>query len=186
MTGPTLRVKGQALRSVLAALAKIEGNDAHDRAIAALPDDVSTALRSGAIVAGGWYPIEWYAAIYDAASRVAGRPMGRELGRESARADLSGIFRFFTFILSPESIVARAPRIFAMVFEGATGSAYDVRPGHIGIEYRNCVGFTPDIWEDVRAGTEMILERSGAKNVGSRVAAGGGHAPTMRAEFDWG
>ncbi len=180
-----LRVKGQAFRSVLAALSKLEGREVHDRVMDVLPDEISKALRSGAIVAGGWYSIEWYAALYDAASQICGRPMGRELGRESARADLSGVYRFFTFILSPESLVARAPKIFAMVFEGAEAQAFDARRGHIGVEYGNCAGFTPDIWDDVRAGTEMIIERSGGKDVRSRVLAGGGNASMMRAEFDW-
>jgi hypothetical protein len=69
-----LRVKGQAFRSVLAALAKLEGHETHDRVIDALPTELSRALQSGAIVAGGWYSIAWYAALYDAASQICRRP----------------------------------------------------------------------------------------------------------------
>ena len=170
---------------MLGALAKLEGHAVQARAIEALPEDFREAWRSGAIVAGGWYPIEWYAALYDAASQAAGKPMGRALGRESARADLSGVYRFITLELSPESLVARTPRVFGLVFEGAEAEALEARRGYVCVEYRKCLGFTPEIWDDVVAGTEMVIERGGGRDIRSRVLTGGGRQTAMKAEFSW-
>lgn len=170
---------------MLAALTKLEGKGVYEQTVMELPAPLADAWTSGAIVAGGWYPVEWYAALYAAASKAAGKPMGRLLGRESARADLSGVYRFFTFILSPESLVARTPKFFAMVFKGAEAEAVDVRRGYVCIEFRKCDGFTAQIWDDVLAGTEMVVELAGGTDIRSKILAGGGRSPSMKVEVEW-
>lgn len=180
-----LRVKGQAFRSVLAALAKLEGKAVYERTVEQLPEAFVNDWRAGAIVSGGWYPVEWYAALYETASKVAGKPMGRPLGRESARADLTGVYRFVTLVLSPESLVARTPKVFSLAFEGAEAEALEARKGYVCIEYRKCAGFTAQIWDDVMAGTEMVIELAGGTDIRGKILAGGGRNPTMKAAFEW-
>src|SRR5439155_6829587 len=60
----SVRVKGVNFKTLLSTLARIHGQQSVDATLKELPAEVEEALRLGAVVASGWYPIDWYRALH--------------------------------------------------------------------------------------------------------------------------
>jgi len=147
-------------------------------------------MRLGAIVANGWYPVEWYRqlhlAMHSACRMVGGGPeLSWRLGREAAQDEFSGVYRYLLKVLAPETLVAQVPRAFGMYFKGGTVKMTQGRRGHGVLEFDGWHGFDRGIWADVIGGAEGILIARGATNVHHRILRGGGAEAHLVVEYGW-
>src|SRR5437868_2301798 len=116
-----VRAKGMAFRAFLTTLERLRGTDAVEATLAALPPEIARALRLGEVVASGWYPVEWYRELHTAMNSACGEPgldLSRRIGFESTVADFRGVYRLLLRVVSTETLVSQAPRLFGMFFEG--------------------------------------------------------------------
>jgi len=173
---------------LIVALERLRGRDEVERTFRALPREIERAIRDGAVVASGWYPIDWYRELHAAmrtACRETGYELAHELGREATQSDFSGIYRLMLRVVSSELLVSQAPRIFRMYFAGGEVGMAEVDSGWGVIEFVGWHGFDRAIWADVMGGIEGILLARQATDVRSRVIRGGGSDGSLRVEYRW-
>lgn len=187
-TTDEVRCKGVMLRSTVNVLASLRGQEAADRALALLSPEMSQAMRSGGVVASGWYPVAWLRELHSAAQRAcdAGPQLARAIGYEAAGADLRGVYRFLASLLSPETLLSMTPRVWKTYWDGGQTKYLELRKGMARGYTFGCKGFDRSIWESIIGGSIAILEIGGAKNVRMRVVAGGGDGDdAMDCEARW-
>jgi len=187
-TSDEIRCKGVMFRSTVNALAKLRGQDAADRAQALLSPEMREAMRSGGVVATGWYPIAWLRDLHGAAQRAcgAGPQLARAIGYEAAGADFRGVYRFLASLLSPETLISLTPRVWSSYWDGGQTKYLELRKGMSRGCSFGCKGFDRNIWESIIGGSIAILEIGGATNVRMRVVSGGGDGDdSMECEARW-
>lgn len=180
----TNRCKGLVFDSTLELLGTKYGAAAVNAVKARLPEPLRSSVTAGAMVKGGWYPLDWYDALHVAAQEVTGRgaDLAREIGRESTRHDLSkGVYRVFLKIVWPDLVLQKAPLIFNRYFEEGEMAVEPVEAQPFQVDgrktvsatFRGCTGFTESIWQDVFGGCEGALLAAGARDVTVTLSAGG-------------
>jgi hypothetical protein len=174
------KIKGVALRNFRAVLADVCEPQDVERVDAKVPREVREALDRGRIVSGGWYLLDWYKAMHSAAREVlhAGPSLPRKIGRESTRRDLTGIYRIFLQMVSPQLMVSLSSRIFGLYYSEGSMRVAEKRDGYARVDLVDCLGFDENIWQDVLGASELALELAGAKNVRMRIDAGGRNGDT--------
>jgi hypothetical protein len=172
-----IHAKGVSFRSFANALRRLHGEEAYAKTLELLPPELGEGLRLNALTTGGWYPVEWYAALQEAAQRATGRgpELSRALGRDGVHDDFkSGAYRLMTISLAPETLFKLAQRVMALYWDGGRVVIEQAEHGRAMGRFDGFKGFTHSVWEDVIGGTIGVLEMGGAKNVQVRVVAGGG------------
>lgn len=88
------RVKGVAFRSVFGSLATLRGKPTQQAALELMTEELRNGFVYGAIVSGGWYPIDWYKQLFRAIreSSGEGKELVHEIGRQCTRDDMAGIY----------------------------------------------------------------------------------------------
>lgn len=170
------QTRGVPILSFLGALRTIAGYDAVNRMMGLLPPELRDAIGHRKLETKEWYPLSWYRVMHSAAQEATGR--GRELarliGRETTRADFSGVNRVFVVVMSPQALIAKAPRVFEQYYTRGTIKTPVCRAGLALLEWRGCVGFDRNMWDDMLGSVEALLELSGGREVRVEVLAGGG------------
>lgn len=158
-----LRVKGHGLTGMLAALVAIEGESLRARVEARLPADLADALRLGAVVAGGFYPIAWAKAVHAAAiaesSRGAAIP--RAIGYESTQKDLQGIYAFVAKMFNPVTVLGQGKRLMGMYYGGGDAQVLERTPTSATMRYVGCYGFDRAMFDEMVGGCLAIIEACG-------------------------
>jgi hypothetical protein len=174
MAGP--RAKGVNFRTFLKVLRRLRG----ERIVEATLDDTIPELarnyRSGLVFSGNWYPIAWYADLHRAARKAtgAGLELAQAIGFESVKDDLSGIYRIFLLVVSPEFVLSKAPLLFNTYYDTGTMEVYESGRGHARARFSGCTGFDANLWADVTGSCRAALEAAGAREVTATIRAGGG------------
>lgn len=170
------KIKGVALRNFGDVLAEVCEPHVAERIEAAYPSDVRAAFDHGRVVASGWYDLAWYRAMHATARSVtrAGLSLPRKIGRESTRRDLTGIYRVFLQMVSPQLMVTISPRIWGVYYDTGMMNVLEKREGFARVELTGCDGFDENLWQDVLGACELALELAGAKSVRMRIETGGG------------
>lgn len=140
-----------------------------------MPRDAGDALRYGAVVASGWYPLEWYTALH-AAARAAGAPpsFAREVGRVTTHRDLTtGVLKLVTRALTPAIMVSIGSRTFNRYYEVGHLEVTSPAAGRARLAWTGCVGFDRNLWEDVLGGCLGALEAAGAQDAHVAWTSGG-------------
>lgn len=158
-----MRAKGVNFRGVIDALTRRGGPELRDRVIARVPGEAGEALRTGAVVSGGWYPTEWYDALLTSveAEYPTERFAIRTLTREAVTHDLRTIFKILSFAVSPEYALTNATKIMARYWDSGRVTVRDAREGRVHFVFENYEGFTPRIWEDILGGMEAVVDMMG-------------------------
>jgi hypothetical protein len=116
----------------------------------------------------------------------AGPELSRQLGYESVKDDLSGVYRIFILVVSPQFLLARAPRLFGNYYDTGAMHVLEAEPGRGRARWSGCAGFDHGLWQDVLGGCEAALVAAGAQDLTLTVTAGGGDADhTMDIEGRW-
>ncbi len=183
-----VRTKGIAFRGFLTTLARLRGSDSVEATIAELPPEVARAIRLGEVVATGWYPVAWYRELHAAmnrACRETGFELSRRIGLESTIADFRGMYRLLLRVVSSETLVAQAPRLVGMFFDGGEVAMVETGTGFGVIEFTGWHGFDRAVWADMTGAVEGVLVARRAFDIRSRVIRGGGTDGTLRLECRW-
>lgn len=181
MTSP--RVKGVAFRAIMRSLRALKGEAAEQAAYRAMPEHVADALKYGALVPGGWYPIAWYRDMLKAVVREA---PARELGAQGMRDDLHGVYQMLLRLLRPETLFSVSPKIFARYYDTGRIVINEKRPNYIRGTFEGCAGWDYNMWQDVTGSCVEVVRLSGASNVRVRTVAGGKDGDeSCELEFFW-
>ncbi len=182
------RVKGVAFRSVHASLGKLRGEKAQVAAIAAASEELKNGFTYGAIVPGGWYPIEWYKDLFRAIRSATGegKELVHEIGRQCTRNDMAGIYSMLAKLISPQSLFSMSQRVFSNYYSAGSVEVVESRKGYTHARWRECRAFDENMWTEILGSCVQLLEIGGARNVRARIVAGGQDgADTMEAAAHW-
>jgi hypothetical protein len=169
------RVKGLAYHSVQRALSEMRGPEFVARVREAMPGPGGDELRSGAIVANGWYPTAWYRAFYKTIVDLSGDPdFARECGRVSVRYDITIVHRMLFRVLSPETLTRQGAKLFKMYFDPAELDIVPRSKGVFLLRFYGCAGFDRNLWLDQWGGTEELVRYCGGAGAVIRHLSGGG------------
>lgn len=182
------RVKGVAFRSVYVSLGKLRGQSAQR----ALLESVSVELREGfsygAIVPGGWYPIDSYKELLRAIRRTTseGKELVHEIGMQCTRDDMSGVYSVLAKLISPQSLFSLGQRVFSNYYSVGKVEVLESRRGYSHARWVDCYQFDENMWTEILGSSVQLLELGGAKNVRARILKGG-HDGTdvMEATAHW-
>jgi hypothetical protein len=168
--------KGIGFRSFFSALERLRGDEVVTRTIERLPDELQEAVILGRIRASDWQPVSWYRELHHAARAVTceGPELSRLIGYESTRDDFNGPLRALAFVLSPEALVRRGPRIFRTYFRPGEMYVLESRQGRVRAHWSGCAGFDLNLWNGVIGGCEGVLRICGARKVELTVISGAG------------
>lgn len=182
------RVKGVAFRSVHASLGKLRGKSAQQAALAACGDELRDGFTYGAIVPGGWYPIEWYKELFQAirSSTGEGKELVHEIGRQCTRDDMSGIYSMLAKLISPQSLLSLSQRVFSNYYSVGKVEGVESRKGYSQARWTSCLRFDENMWTEILGSCAQLLEIGGAQNVRARILSGGTDgSDSMEAAAHW-
>lgn len=164
-TVSTNKVKGQTFKSWFEVYERLFGASAKDALIATLPKDFVDALRFGAIVPSGWYPIHWYTTLYDAHDKLRGHAPGfaRKMGRLTTEQDFRGIYAFIVRLASPSTVFANTQRLIKLYIQHCDVMILSNSSTHARAQLR-VEGGTDEMWEEFTGGAEAILVVNGARD----------------------
>jgi hypothetical protein len=140
------------------------------------------------VFSGNWYPLAWYADLHRAAQKAAGAgpELARTIGLEATKDDLSGIYRIFLLVVSPEFVLSKAPLLFNTYYDTGTMAVSEAMRGRARAQFSGCTGFDRNLWLDLQGSCQAGLEAAGARDVVISLTAGGGDGDaTMEIEARW-
>jgi hypothetical protein len=170
------RTRGVPILSFLGALRTLAGYDAVNRMMGLLPPELRDAIGHRKLVSKEWYPLSWYRVMHAAAQEATGRGRGfaKLIGRETTRADFSGVNRVFLLVMSPQALIAKAPRVYEQYYTRGSVTTPTCRAGEALLLWRGCAGFDQNMWDDMLGSVEALLELAGGRDMRVEVLAGGG------------
>lgn len=168
-------VKGVAFRTVLLSLETLHGPAHTNQVLLQLSEEARHALRYGTLVSGGWYPVEWYASLLQAVSRVGngGVEVVRQVAVLSVEHDLKGVYRFFVEHLHPATIVSLYAKLFPRYYTTGRITVECEGNNQFTLRIEQCSGFTSLMWHEIYASGRHLLTLSGAKNIRHCLKDGG-------------
>ncbi len=182
------RIKGVAFRSVYVSLGKLRGESAQR----AVLEGASVALREGfsygAIVPGGWYPIDWYKELLRLIRSMAGegKELIHEIGMQCTRDDMSGVYSMLAKLISPQSLFSLGQRVFSNYYSVGKVEVLESRRGYSHARWLDCYQFDENMWTEILGSSVQLLELGGARNVRARILRGGQDgADVMEATAHW-
>jgi hypothetical protein len=182
------RAKGVNFRTFVKVLRKMRGDRIAEATLDLAPDELARSFRAGLVFSGNWYPLAWYAALHRAAQKAtgAGPDLARTIGHEAVKDDLSGIYRIFLLVVSPEFVLGKAPLLFNTYYDTGVMTVTDTARGRARAQWAGCAGFDRNLWQDLVGSSQAGLEAAGAKDVVLNVPTGGGDGDTaMELEARW-
>ena len=182
------RAKGVNFRTFVKVLRKLRGERITEATLDLAPSELARNFRAGLVFSGNWYPLSWYADLHRAAQKAtgAGPELARTIGLEAVRDDLSGIYRIFLLVVSPEFVLGKAPLLFNTYYDTGTMAVGESSRGWARARWTGCTGFDRNLWLDVEGSCQAGLEAAGAKDVAIKVTSGGGDGETaMELEARW-
>jgi hypothetical protein len=174
-------VKGSAFASRILWIRLHHGEEGIERVARHVSPELGALLRSGAVMSR-WYSYEMFIELNVGIDRIFGGGdlrLVKELGRHGADANLTTIYRLFYKVGTVKWILARAPRLWGMHYDGGSlhVDSYPGREAALRVE-----GF-PEPHRahclSVLGWTERSVELSGGTSVRSEETAcrvrGGAH-----------
>jgi hypothetical protein len=180
-------IKGVSFRAFLRFLEEREPASV-PATLARLEPELAGALRQGLVFTGNWYPLRWYRALHAAAQGATGcgLELAHDKGFAGVTADLSGIYRMFLAVVSPEFVIRRAAKLFSTYYDTGAMTVLASERGRARARWSECAGFDRNIWTDVFGGCEAALTAAGGRQVRVRVVSGGGDADeTAEVQATW-
>jgi hypothetical protein len=171
--GPS--VKGVAFRTVVTVLAKARSQAVVDASLARMPAEAGDALRYGTIITAGWYPVEWYRALWSAICGATGEgeELVRALGRASIDHDVNTLYRALFRLLSPRTLVAMGLKHFSRIYDTGSVAVTDEPDGSLRVRWSGCTGFDRNMWVEILGSCERLGELAGAKSPRGTIQEGG-------------
>lgn len=168
-----MRVKGQSVRGYLQTLETHVGADFVSRALVACPAELRHAVQYGTILPGGWYPIEWSAALSEYVLGQLGEVRTREIAHRQTHDDLKGLYRFVLSMATPRLLLQQTHRVLRTFYDGGAIRNEDLATTKIRSHFTEFDGFTRGLWVDTEGSVAALLEATGARDVVLRKQSGG-------------
>ena len=180
------QAKGNNFRSLMATSRRVYGPAVVAQALALLPPALAKSLERDTIITGNWYPLAHLRAFNHALVQASGGGVEviRELARTSTLDDFRGIYRVFTFVLSPEFLMRRTPGIWKRYYDSGVVSV-EARANFAEARFSQCSGFDRILWQGVIGGCEAVLEACGAKQIDVTIKSGGGDEDHLTMTATW-
>ncbi|MFH0901806.1 MAG: hypothetical protein V2A73_14345 [Pseudomonadota bacterium] len=182
------QTKGLSFRSFLKSLSRLRGESAVGATLSNIAPRVGQQLREGLIFSGNWYPLSWYRDLHAAAQSATdeGLELARAIGFDSVRDDLSGIYRIFLLVVSPEYVLSKASLLFGTYFDTGRMEIVESSRGRARARWTGCSEFNKNIWADVTGGCEAAIRAAGARSVRIDLLSGGNNGDSaMELEAHW-
>lgn len=123
-----------------------------------------------------WLPISVFYDMIGVTTRVAfgGRPEGMfEIGRHQMQRDMTGIYKMFVRMASPQTVIAKAAAIYGTYTTNGTMSAKQIEPHIAEVTLDGVEQGMPGYWEYQRGTITGVLEQT-AKDLNCELIEGGG------------
>jgi hypothetical protein len=162
------QVKGTAVQSSFRYVKERFGGDALAGVLAALPETARAAL--GSVLASSWYPMPAFLRFMQEAKRQlgSGEPdVIRNMGRASCDYGVTGVYKIFFKVGSPEFVIGRATRVFSSYYDTGQITVVDSRDGRAVVEVSGLEGSAPEFCERIYGWMQRTLEMAGAKGLRS-------------------
>lgn len=183
---PENQIRGQSFRSILHASGEVLGSAARERVLSSLPPQLREAFVYGAIVSGGWYPIDWYVELLRSVrAQAPGRPdIVRRIAYLSTHEDITAIYRFILRLTTPSFVLSHLGRVMDTFIRH---SDYDVIERGSGLVRMNVSipGATPEMWEDFAGSASAVLMIAGGVDAKVTVRPQNSPATALMA-VEWG
>jgi hypothetical protein len=165
------KVKGTAVQSSLRYVRERFGEGPLARVIEALPEGDRAAFGHG-VLASSWYGMDAFLRLMQEAERQlrAQEPdVIRKMGRASCEYGVTGVYKIFFKVGSPEFIISRAARVFTSYYD--TGELKIVESGakRVVAELAGIEGGATH--ERIYGWMQRTLELAGARNLCSAHSA---------------
>ena len=156
-------IRGQAIRSFIEVLDEIGGAGSREQFLSALRGDLAEAYRYGAIVASGWYPLEWYCDMHVAARKSLAKlhDVHRRIGFASTSRDIRGVYRFILALASPALAFSQSGRIISTYLKDCRAVVSESSPGR-GVVTLSISDASSELLSDISGSIEAILTACGA------------------------
>lgn len=161
------RVKGTAVHSSMRYVRESFGEAAFANILAALPEEDKVILGQE-ILASTWYPIASFLHFMQETERQLTKEepdVLRKMGRASCDYGVTGVYRIFFRIGSPEFLVSRGVSVFARYYDTGTMRVAEARPGRTVVEVSSFEGGAPQFCERLYGWMYRSLELAGARNL---------------------
>src|SRR5512139_2590422 len=135
------KVKGTAIQSSLRYVRERFGEEALQAVLAALPS-ADSAEMTGAL-ASSWCPMESFLRFMREAKRQLGArepDVLRNMGRASCDYGVTGVYKIFFKVGSPEFIISRATRVFSSYYDTGRIAVVETRPVRAVVEVTGLEG----------------------------------------------
>lgn len=169
------RLKGVNFHGTLRALERRAGAETVERVRARMEGEGGEAMRTGAIVTGGWYPASWYDALLVAieVELPDQRTIVRDLARAAVTDDFATLFKVISLVASPQMAVANTTRVLQRYVDGGTARLIESREGFLHYAFEGFDGYTARMWDDFVGGMEAVLDLMRVERQQTRVVAAG-------------
>ncbi len=164
------RVKGTAVQSSLRFVRERFGAPAAEGVLRALPTEQRTRLRD-TILASSWYPMEDLLAYMMEAERQLGQQDPQllyDMGQASCDHGVTGVYKVFFKIGSPEFVTSRSARVFSSYYDTGALRLTESRDGFSAAEITGIEPSSPQLCQRFHGWMHRTLERAGAKNLRSQ------------------
>jgi len=179
-------VKGVAFRSVLAVLGEQHGSEILEKVLEDVGPANAEMLRYR-IVQTGWYPVSLYRAMWASILRCTGDDyeVVRRIGAGATRRDVTGVYRVFFRVLSPETVLSLSGKLFDNYYDTGKLTVVDRKHGSCRAVYEGCRGFDRAMWEELVGAAMEIIAIGGGKNARVAIEKGGGSQSFCTAFIEW-
>ena len=162
------QVKGTAVVASVRYVRERFGDEALARVLERLPAEESRVLGGG-ILASAWYPMPLFLDFMQEVERqlAAQEPQViRRMGRASAEYGITGVYKIFFKLGSPEFIIGRAARVFGSYYDTGEIVVVESRAGRAVLDLGGFAG-APQFCERILGWMEKTVEMAGAKKLRS-------------------
>jgi uncharacterized protein (TIGR02265 family) len=163
------RVKGTAVQSSLRYVRERFGEEALAGVLASLPEADRAALGEG-ILPSSWYPMDTFLRFMQEAERQLGGQepdVVRRMGRASCDYGVTGAYKIFFRVGSPEFIISRAAPAFSSYYDTGELRIVEKGPQRVAAELAGFEGGAPQFCERIFGWMQRTLELAGARNLRS-------------------
>lgn len=168
-------IKGQSFKGYFRAFGELYGEDKAAELRDAVDEEFRNALHFGALVSGGWYPAAWLRNLHHHGTKISGDyDACVKVVRRSTENDLDGIYSFVARFVTPEFAFRQATRVLNVYVRGPDVRT-EARKGEGTVTVQHAPGFDARMWRAMIAGSQVVLEHSGACEVVCRTVSGGGN-----------
>jgi hypothetical protein len=182
------KTKGQNFLGMLKRFEVVHGAELAASLHEHLDPALENALKTRQLLAGGMYPLAWYSSLHRAMRKVTGGgpDVISNLSRLQTRDDLSGVYRIFLLVMSPQAVIKKGNAIIAAYFSVGRLDVRDETRGFARGRFNGFTGFDRNLWADIHGSVTGALEAAGAADVHATTLAGGDDGDdAWDVEFRW-